>query len=125
MIEIIELKEITESQIRDLLVLMSELTPEIYVNAAVLRCMAKSPSSRLFAMTEADGQLISTASLCVFDSPTGRKAHVEDVVVLSTYRGQQLGKRLMKYLIDYACRELSTVDIYLTSSPIRVAANGL
>ena len=125
MIEIIELKVITESQIRDLLVLMSELNPEIYVDAAMLKNVVESPSSHLFAMTQADGQIIGTATLCIFASPTGRKAHVEDVVVLSTYRGQQLGKRLMKHLIAYACRELGTVDIYLTSSPFRVAANGL
>lgn len=125
MVEIIELQDITDSQIQDLLVLMNELNPEIYVDANMLRRVAESPVSHLFAMKEADGQIIGTASLCVFDSPTGRKAHIEDVVVLSAYRGQQLGKRQVEHLISFASRELGAVDIYLTSSPFRVAANGL
>ena len=48
---------------------------------------------------------------------------MEDVVVLSFYRGQGLGRMLMEYLISYARRELVKVDIYLTSRPVRVAAN--
>ena len=125
MIEIIELQDITDSQIQDLLVLMKELNPEIYVDANMLRRVAESPYSHLFAMKEEDGRIVGTATLCVFDSPTGKKAHIEDVVVLSSFRGQQLGKMLVEYLICFACRELGTVDIYLTSSPFRVAANGL
>ena len=51
--------------------------------------------------------------------------HIEDVVVLSSFRGQGLGRQLMEHLIDYARRELVSVDMYLTSKPSRVAANAL
>lgn len=125
MIEIVELHEITDRQVEDLLVLMKELNSEIFVNADMLRRVAASASSHLFVLKNEIGRIIGTATLCIFDSPTGKKAHVEDVVVLASYRGKQLGKRLVEYLIDYACRELGSVDIYLTSSPFRVAANGL
>ena len=120
-----ELFTISDAQVDDLLTLMQELSQNTCVDAQMLRHVAAQPSSHLFAMTEADGKVIGTATLCVFDSPTGRKAHVEDVVVLSSFRGQGLGRLLMEHLIDYARRELVSVDMYLTSRPSRVAANAL
>ena len=71
------------------------------------------------------GRIIGTASLCVYDSPTGRKASIEDVVVSSQFRGQGLGRQLMEHVIDYARKELGEVDLHLTSRPSRVAANEL
>ena len=74
----------------------------------------------------AAGRIVGCASLCVTASPTGCKAHIEDVVVLSTYRGQQLGRCLMEHVIGYARKELPAgTKIYLTSRPHRVAANAL
>lgn len=122
---IVELNKLSEEQIADLLILMRELSSRTKVDADMLRCVAQSPSSHLFVVTEADGRIIGTASLCIFESPTGRKAHIEDVVVLSSYRGQGHGRSLMEHLIDYARRELAPVDLYLTSKPSRIAANGL
>lgn len=120
-----ELHELTERQVNDLRVLMHELSARIDVDADMLRRVVAAPSSHLFAMTEEDGHIIGTASLCVFDAPTGRKGHVEDVVVLSEYRGRGLGRQLLEHLIDYARKELVTVDLYLTSKPSRIAANAL
>lgn len=82
-----ELFSISDEQVKELLVLMNELNPEIYVDATMLRRVAASASSHLFIMKDKGGRIIGTATLCVFDSPTGQKAHVEDVVVLSTFRG--------------------------------------
>lgn len=120
-----ELFSISDEQVNELLVLMNELNPVIYVDATMLRRVAASASSHLFVMKDECGRIIGTATLCVFDSPTGQKAHVEDVVVLSTYRGHGLGRVMMEHLIDYARKELVKVDIQLTSSPFRVAANGM
>ena len=118
-----ELFSISDEQVRELLALMNELNSEIYVDATMLRRVAASASSHLFVMKNEGGRIIGTATLCVFDSPTGKKAHVEDVVVLSTYRGQGFGRVLMEHLIDFARKELVNVDIQLTSRPYRVAAN--
>lgn len=64
--------------------------------------------------------------LCVLDTPTtGRKACVEDVVVNLACRGHHIGRKLMEYIIDFARCELGDVDLHLTSSPRRVAANNL
>lgn len=72
-----------------------------------------------------DEHIIGCASLCVFHSPTGRKASIEDVVAISGFRGQGIGKALMEHIIGFAQRELAPVDLDLTSRPERVAANEL
>ena len=122
--EIIRLQSVNESQVQDILKLMGELDPKICVTPAMIRHTFAAEGTCFFALMDG-AHIVGCASLCVFYSPTGRKAHVEDVVVLSSYRGQQLGRRLMEHLIDYARTELKEVDIYLTSRPQRVAANEL
>lgn len=122
---IIELSALSESQIQDVLALMAELDPEIEVSSAMLMQAVESTSSYFFAVCTDDGHIIGCATLCVFASPTGLKASVEDVVVSSQYRGQGLGKKLMEHVIEYAKTELKNVDIHLTSRPHRVAANKL
>ncbi len=122
---IIELHSVSDSQISDLQALMKELAPDLTITAEMLQNTIESPNAHLFATIDGEGRIVGCASLCVFDSPTGRKASVEDVVVLSSCRGQHLGKALMENLIDFACRELKDVDLHLTSHPTRVAANKL
>ena len=122
---IIELHSVSDSQISDLQALMKELAPDLTMTADMLQNTVESHNNHLFTAMDEDQRIVGCASLCVFESPTGRKASVEDVVVLSSYRGHHLGKALMEYLIDYACNELKDVDLHLTSHPTRVAANKL
>ncbi len=84
-----------------------------------------SASSHFFAIVDVDDHIAGCATLCVYDSPTGQKASLEDVVVSSKYRGQGLGELLVQHVIEYARHDLGNVDIHLTSSPHRVAANKL
>ena len=116
------LQSLTDSQVADLMALMRELDAEIQVTEQMLKRAVEAPRTHFFAVMDGE-RIIGCASLCVFDSPTGRKAHVEDVVVLSAYRGQHLGKRLIEHIIGYARKELARLDVYLTSRPHRVAAN--
>ena len=123
--EIVELQSLTDSQTADLLTLMHELDPDIPVMAERVRRAVTAPGTHFFAALEEDGRVIGCASLCLFDSPTGRKASIEDVVVLSSCRGQGIGRALMERLIAFAGRELAPIDLQLTSRPARVAANEL
>lgn len=145
MIDIVELQSITPSQANDILALMKELNPNIPVSPGMLEEVVRTPGSHLFVAVEADdadgaradsataptdgprapGRIVGCANLCVYSSPTGRKASVEDVVVASACRGQHLGKRLIEHIIGFARRELAPVDLGLTSRPSRVAANNL
>ena len=120
-----EIQALTDGQKTDLIRLMKELAPDIEVNAEVLERVVESPGTHMFAAIDNEGHIIGCASLCVFESPTGCKASVEDVVVLSSCRGQHLGRDLMEHLIGYARENLGDVDLHLTSHPTRVAANAL
>lgn len=121
--KIIEIHTLTPSQTADLLDLMHELAPAIAVTGEMLERAAEAPGTHLFAAVGGDGRILGCASLCVFDSPTGRKASVEDVVVSSDARRQGIGRALMDHIIGYALRELAPIDLHLTSRPERVAAN--
>lgn len=121
--KILELQTLTPSQTADLLDLMHELDPTIAVTGEMLEQAAEAPGTHLFAAVGDDGRILGCASLCVFDSPTGRKASVEDVVVSSRARRQGIGRALMDHIIGYALRELAPIDLHLTSRPERVAAN--
>ena len=123
--KILEFQTLTGGQALDVQVLIGELEPGLNVSSDWLVKVAASPDTHFFAAVDDVEHIVGCATLCVCDTPTGRKAHVEDVVVSSACRGQHIGKRLMEHIIDYARRELGQVDLLLTSRPHRVAANTL
>lgn len=123
--DLIELNALTGTQVSDLLALMRELNADIPVTPEMLIRTAEAPGTHLFAAVGPDGHIAGCASLCVYDSPTGRKAAVEDVVVAPAHRRQGIGRALMEHLIGFARRELAPVDLHLTSSPWRVEANAM
>lgn len=121
----LELCTLTESQIADLLGLMKELNPEIPVTPEMQRRAVGAPGTRIFIAEDDAKRIVGCATLCVFESPTGRKASVEDVVVTSAYRGQGIGRTLLQRIIDFAGSKLSPIDLHLTSTPSRMEANAL
>lgn len=122
--EVVEYKQLTETQISDVISLMSQLAPDINVTSKQISQSIAFPDTHFYAV-EDKGHIIACATLCVYNSPTGMKASVEDVVVSTSYRKQHIGKRLMEYILSYATTCLHNVDIHLTSSPHRVEANSL
>lgn len=120
---IVELNAVTESQVRQVIGLMGELDLTIPVTTEMVRQAVEAENTHFFAVMEGE-QVVGCASLCVFESPTGRKASIEDVVIQNAFRGQQLGRRLMQRVIDYA-KSLAPINLQLTSRPERVAANAL
>ena len=121
----LELCTLTGSQIDDLLGLMRELNAEIPVNAQMQQRAVASPGTRIFVAENDEKHIIGCAALCVFESPTGRKASVEDVVVLPAYRGQGIGRTLLERIINFARTKLAPIDLRLTSNPTRTEANAL
>ena len=120
-----ELCTLTESQIADLLGLMKELNAGLTVTPEMERRAVGAPGTRIFVAENDAKHIVGCATLCVYESPTGRKASVEDVVVSSAYRGQGIGRTLLQRIIDFAGSKLSPIDIHLTSNPSRTEANAL
>ena len=46
-------------------------------------------------------------------------------MVSSAYRGQGIGRTLLRRMIDFAGTKLAPIDLHLTSMPTRVEANAL
>lgn len=121
--QIVELKEVTAQQIADLKGLMKEFSERVTMTEEALLNVLKDDNSHLFALM-AEGVVVGCATLCVFHSPMGRKASVEDVVVSSICRGRHWGRTLMERMLEEA-QKLAPIEVQLTSKPERVAANAL
>ena len=121
----LELCTLADSQIADLLALMKELNAELTVTPEMQRRAVGAPGTRIFIAENDAKQIVGCATLCVYESPTGRKASVEDVVVLPAYRGQGIGRTLLTRIIDFAKNKLAPIDLRLTSNPTRTEANAM
>lgn len=121
--EIRRLKSYTPKEFAELKLLMKELSERLDLTENALTQVLEDENSHLYVLLDKE-QIIGCASLCLFHSPTGRKASIEDVVVLSAYRGRQLGRQLVEHLLEEA-RKLSPIELHLTSKPKRIAANAL
>lgn len=121
--EIRELHDYNHSQFEDLKQLMSELSDRVNFTQTDLMLVLKDSKCHLYVILDGK-RIIGCATLCVFHSPTGTKASIEDVVVSSAYRGQHLGRQLMEYVLEQA-KAYAPIELHLTSKPKRVAANHL
>ena len=121
--EIRELQNYTQAQFEDLKQLIAELSDRVNLTQTDLMLVLKDSNCHLYVILESE-HIVGCATLCVFHSPTGAKASIEDVVVSSAYRGQHLGKQLMKYVLEQA-KAFAPIELHLTSNPMRVAANKL
>lgn len=118
-----EIDSFTDAQLADLGVLMNQLSDHAVLTRDGLSEMLRGEGNHLYVVMDGE-RIVGCASLCLFISPTGRKASVEDVVVLADYRGQHLGKQLVEYVLNDAKR-FAPIKLQLTSRPSRVAANHL
>ena len=121
--EIQELHNYTLAQFEDLTQLMTELSDRVNVTQSDLMLVLRDCNCHLYAILDGE-HIVGCATLCIFHSPTGTKASIEDVVVSSAYRGQHIGKQLMEYVLEQA-KAFAPIELHLTSNPMRVAANKL
>ncbi|WP_446665383.1 GNAT family N-acetyltransferase [Flexivirga sp. B27] len=125
---------------RDLdVALVRAATPELHAAAIqlVAELSTSAPSLRYDALeslvahdaidlfvASRDDDVIGMLTLATFPIPTGTRAWIEDVVVVSAARGSGAGMALVEAAIDRA-RELGARTVDLTSRPSRQAANRL
>jgi ribosomal protein S18 acetylase RimI-like enzyme len=91
-----------------------------------LQTMVGSPGTVIFIARQDDEhqQIIGSATLGIFQTPTGRHGWIEDVIVDKGARRQGVGKALTEACLQKA-RDLGLREVNLTSRPGRKAANQL
>ncbi len=89
---------------------------EMAANGETFVYLARHPDS--------EGRIVGSATLAVFQTPTGVHGWIEDVVVDKVVRRQGVGRALTEACLVKA-RELGLLDVNLTSRPSRIAANRL
>ena len=105
--------------------LIPQLTKATCPSSDDIQKLLDSPSILIVARTtNLDGLIVGAGTLGVFRTPSGMHAHVEDVVVDESFRGQGVGEALVSELLLIA-RRLGLKGVSLTCNPLRVPANRL
>lgn len=121
---IIEAKAIVHEYVAAIDSLLTQLTPDSPpFTENHLGSIISSPNSHLFLLLSG-WKIIGMMTIATYNSPTGKKAWVEDIVVDKAYRGKQLGMKLITYAVNYV-REIGDCVLMLTSNSSRKAANRL
>lgn len=89
-----------------------------------IEAVLANPAVRMFVGRDDDGRIVASGCLGVMDTLSGRKGHIEDVVVDSECRGKGYGRIIVEYMIEVA-RSMGPMELFLTSRPFRTAANAL
>lgn len=119
MIEIQQLRDVRIEQFHQIQDLFSTLSEHSVFSPDML---AETLKSSLLYVAVQNERIVGMATLCLFTSPSGRKASVEDVVVHKDWQGKGVGRKLMNAIIDKA-RESCPITLQLTSRPERLVAN--
>jgi len=124
---IYEMKAVTEETFRAFQTLIPQLTKaSLPPSREALFEMIESAQTFIFIARHPDtqGEIVGTATLAVFQTPTGVHGWIEDVVVDQVARRQGIGEGLTRACLDKS-RELGLQSVNLTSRPSREAANQL
>ena len=124
MIKIEQLQNVTTKALEEINVLIPQLSasakPITY--ARLLEMIKNEQATTLVAK---DGQkIIGIGMVVIYNVPTEKRAWLEEIIVDEAYRGQGLGEKISKELLEIARRE-KVSRVYLSSKPTRVAANKL
>ena len=118
-----ELNEIKAARIDALLHMLSPDAPAL--KAERLAELIAGDSFRLFVTEDAEGTLAGMLTLTKCNTLSCSKFWIEDVVVDPTYRGQGVGRDLVRTAVEYVKTYECSSPLYLTSNPTRTAARAL
>ncbi len=122
MIEIQELKIVSEGALRGINALLEELRKESTPGSIKeLEDIINNPNATVVVAQDAD-KIAGVGMLFVVQKLGRRMGFIEDVVVSQAYRGKGLGTDIMQNLIEIGrSKKLRTID--LTSNPEKGAGN--
>jgi ribosomal protein S18 acetylase RimI-like enzyme len=119
--ELILVDENIAGAITDLMIQLDPKTESVEVET--IKKIIESPDNYLFVVADKE-KIVGMLTLISYNTPSGSRGYIEDVVVDITYRGKGLGKLLLNHAIEYS-RNLQLEYIGLTSRSDREAANYL
>ncbi|GHT57243.1 hypothetical protein AGMMS49982_24240 [Bacteroidia bacterium] len=119
-----QLSNITQDIVAAFERLLPQLTHARAVPAmAELEAIINSDNVFLF-VAEEDEQIFGTVTLATYQTLSGMKAWIEDVIVDESQHGRGIGRMLVQFVLDFA-QGMGIQKIDLTSNPNRLAANTL
>ncbi len=121
MVTIARLTEVSQSDLDSINVLVNQLSERLpKCSPELLKKIVMHKDVELWVVRDQE-RIVGMGTLAIVVIPEGERAQIEDVVVDSAYRGQGLGEKIMRTLID-AARARNVRGIGLTSRSERVAA---
>ncbi len=123
---IVKLTRASREAAKDISSLLAQLREDPSEHKAALSELRDITTNKnvVFIVAKDGKKIVGMAMLYVMQKLGKRIAYVEDVVVLSEYRGRGLGEKIMRAIIATA-RAKKVRTLNLTSRPARVAANKL
>jgi len=105
--------------------LSTQLTGKEYkVGKERIEAIISDENSHLIVALNDKGFVLGMATVGIYNSPTGKKGWIEDVVVDEGSRGQGIGENLINFAVEFAKNQQADV-VMLTSKPERITANKL
>ena len=124
-------KKIVEIKVysQDIYLFVCRLTLQLTQNRytpseEALSNILNSQNVHLFVIFEESGNPAGMLTVGIYQTPSGHRAWIEDVVVDETYRGQGYGEKIVEHAINFI-KKMSIDTITLTSNSSRIAANKL
>lgn len=90
-----------------------------------LKSLAETDSFNLFVAEDEHGVIAGMLTLTCCPTLSRSKWWIEDVIVDPAYRGQGVGRALVKAAVAYVKEADASPTLYLTSNPSRVSARRL
>jgi ribosomal protein S18 acetylase RimI-like enzyme len=123
--KIVKIKRFNVSVFDAVLSLVRQLAPDVKLpTKEYFKSILTSENVHLFTNALDDNTIVAMLTIGTYNTPTGTKVWIEDVVVDVSQRGKGFGEELMIFAIDYS-KSLGAGSVSLTSRPSRIAANKL
>jgi ribosomal protein S18 acetylase RimI-like enzyme len=119
------IKRFNERVFEAVLRLLPQLDPDaVLPDKEYFESILASENIHFFTGELDDNRIVAMLTIGTYNTPSGKKVWIEDVIVDESQRGKGFGEEFMLFAIGYS-KTLGTASVSLTSRPSRIAANRL